>query len=108
MTQYASIIYSTDVDWTAPEHAAELLAGITTDDEVGRPGTGPVAVGALPFDPAAPGRLTIPARVMGRDARGRGWITHIGPPLEPVPAPAPRARAIAPIATPAGRTNAPC
>jgi menaquinone-specific isochorismate synthase len=28
---------------------------------------------------------------MGRDSRGRGWITHIGPPLEPVPAPAPRA-----------------
>jgi len=75
----------------APEHAAEVLAGITTDDEVGRPGTGPVAVGALPFDPAASARLTIPARVVGRDAHGRGWITHIGPPLEPVPTPAPRA-----------------
>ncbi|MFA5885913.1 MAG: isochorismate synthase [Acidimicrobiia bacterium] len=69
---------------------AETLAAITSDDEVGRPGTGPVAVGALPFDPVAPGVLTIPARVVGRSADGRGWITHIGPPLEPVPAAPPR------------------
>lgn len=25
MTQYAAIIYSTDVDWTLPEHAAEMV-----------------------------------------------------------------------------------
>lgn len=24
MTQYAAIVYSTDVDWTLPEHAAEM------------------------------------------------------------------------------------
>lgn len=74
----------------AAEDVTETLAAIDTDDEVGRPGTGPVAVGALPFDPSVPGRLTIPARVVGRDHRGAGWITHIGPPLEPVPATAPR------------------
>ncbi|MFM8302822.1 MAG: chorismate-binding protein, partial [Actinomycetota bacterium] len=75
----------------APEHAAEVLAGITADDEVRRPGTGPLVVGALPFDPSAPARLTVPARVVGRDATGRGWITHIDPPLEPAPVPTPRA-----------------
>jgi len=76
---------------TVPADAVTAaLAAITTDDEVDRPGTGPVAVGALPFDPTAPATLTIPARVVGRGADGRGWITHIGPPLEPVPTPPPR------------------
>ena len=69
----------------------EALAAVVTDDEVDRPGTGPVAVGALPFDRDADAVLTIPARIVGRNADGSGWITHIGPPLEPVPALRPRA-----------------
>jgi menaquinone-specific isochorismate synthase len=73
------------------EHVAEVLADIASDDEVGLPGTGPLAVGALPFAADLPSALTIPARVVGRDASGAGWITHIGPPLEPVPAVPPRA-----------------
>ena len=72
------------------DSAAAALAAITCDDEVDRPGTGPVAVGALPFDPTAAATLTIPARVVGRSADGRGWITQIGPPLEPVPTLTPR------------------
>lgn len=72
------------------DRVGEVLAAIPTDDEVDRPGTGPVAVGALPFAPAAPATLTIPARIVGRGADGRGWITHIGPPLERVPTPPPR------------------
>jgi menaquinone-specific isochorismate synthase len=76
---------------TVPADAvAAALAAITCDDEVDRPGTGPVAVGALPFDPTAPATLTIPARVVGRSADGRSWITQIGPPLEPVPTLTPR------------------
>ena len=74
-------------------HVGEVLATITSDDEVGQPGTGPIAVGALPFDPTALGTtatMAIPARVVGRGADGRAWITHIGPPLEPVPAARPR------------------
>lgn len=70
---------------------AEVLATVVVDDEVRRPGTGAIAVGALPFDRDADAVLTIPARVVGRDDDGRGWITHIGPPLEPAPVPLPRA-----------------
>lgn len=56
---------------------AAALAGIDSRDEVGRPGCGPVAVGALPFDPAAPGHLVIPARIVGRQG-DTGWLTIIG------------------------------
>jgi menaquinone-specific isochorismate synthase len=72
------------------DDAADTLRSIEADDEVGWPGTGPIVVGALPFDPATPALLTIPRRIVGRSADGRGWVTHIGPPLEPVPAPRPR------------------
>ena len=37
-----------------PATAAAALAAIDVDDEVGAPGTGPVAFGALPFDRSAP------------------------------------------------------
>ncbi|MBM3660298.1 MAG: isochorismate synthase, partial [Actinobacteria bacterium] len=70
---------------------AEVLATVVVDDEVQRPGTGAVAVGALPFDRDAEAVLTVPARVVGRDGDGRCWVTHIGPRLEPAPAPLPRA-----------------
>lgn len=73
------------------DRVAEVLGTVDVDDEVRLPGTGAVAVGALPFDRDADAVLTVPARVVGRDADGRGWITHIGPPLEPAPAPVPRA-----------------
>jgi menaquinone-specific isochorismate synthase len=62
----------------APADATTVLAGIDADDPLGLPGTGAVAVGALPFDPDDPGELVVPARVHGtRD--GRAWITEIGP-----------------------------
>jgi menaquinone-specific isochorismate synthase len=73
------------------DRVGDVLATVVVDDEVQQPGTGALAVGALPFDRDADAALTIPARVVGRDATGRGWITHIGPPLEPAPAPLPRA-----------------
>ena len=55
------------------------LAAIGTDDEVGLPGTGPVAFGALPFrrDGAAP--LVVPEVVWGRAEDGTRWVTTIGP-----------------------------
>ena len=59
------------------------LADIETVDEVGLPGCGPVVIGALPFDPAAPGHLMVPQRVVGcRD--GRAWVTTVSP-VESVP-----------------------
>ena len=55
------------------------LGAIEVDDPVGSPGTGAIAVGALPFDTRAPAELVIPATVIGRDADGRAWITELGP-----------------------------
>lgn len=60
--------------------ADELLASIEVDDvEDGLrwPGIGPLAVGALGFDGTR--ALVVPARVVGRLADGRVWITEIGP-----------------------------
>jgi menaquinone-specific isochorismate synthase len=61
-----------------PDDAAAVLASIDTDDPLGAAGTGAIAVGALPFDPDAPGELVVPGRVYGaRD--GQAWVTEIGP-----------------------------
>jgi isochorismate synthase len=61
-----------------PTDAAAVLSRVEADDPLGVAGTGAIAVGALPFDPDAPGELVVPARVYGaRD--GRAWLTEIGP-----------------------------
>jgi menaquinone-specific isochorismate synthase len=64
-----------------PEAVAEvgaILAGIESDDPLNLPGTGPVAIGALPFDPKAGGHLVVPARIYGW-AGDTGWVTTIEP-----------------------------
>ncbi|HEY6532244.1 MAG TPA: hypothetical protein VIY72_08070, partial [Acidimicrobiales bacterium] len=58
---------------------ADALGAITVDDAVGLPGSGPVAMGALPFDPVAPGELVVPAVIVGRDEDGTRWVTTIAP-----------------------------
>jgi len=63
---------------------ADTLAAIDVDDPLGLPGTGALAVGALPFDPARAGELVIPARVHG-EAGGRAWVTEIGPAADDAP-----------------------
>lgn len=55
--------------------AAKVLADMDVDDEVGQPGCGAVALGALPF--AGGGELVIPAEVVGRSADGTAWVTSI-------------------------------
>jgi menaquinone-specific isochorismate synthase len=62
-----------------PHEATDLLAGIDHDGDLGLPGTGPVAVGALPFDPTRSGMLVVPQRIVGRLPDGRRWITQLGP-----------------------------
>lgn len=57
--------------------ADAALAAIDCDDEVGLPGCGPVAFGALPFDPAAPAELIVPREVFGRADDGTRWHTVI-------------------------------
>jgi menaquinone-specific isochorismate synthase len=58
------------------KRVAEVLQSIEAVDEVGLPGCGPVAIGALPFDPSSSGHLTIPKRLVGR-AGSQGWLTTI-------------------------------
>ena len=64
----------------------DVLSAIEIDDEVGVPGTGPVAFGALPFDPACPGELVVPRVIVGRADDGTRWITHLLAPDAPLPA----------------------
>lgn len=60
------------------EAAAAVLRSIASSDELGRPGCGPLAIGALAFDPAEPGFLVVPAVVLGRDGDAT-WVTTVGP-----------------------------
>jgi len=76
----------------SPSSLAEVqarLAGIVRVDEVRRPGTGPVAFAALPFDPAAAAAFVVPEVVVGRAADGTRWLTTVGEdPADPVGHPA--------------------
>jgi menaquinone-specific isochorismate synthase len=72
--------------------APSFLAGLDRDDHVRQPGTGPVALGAIPFTPAAPADLVVPGVVVGKGPDGHRWVTTIdgaeadlAPPLSPVP-----------------------
>jgi isochorismate synthase len=64
----------------------DVLDTIAVDDQVGLPGTGPVAMGALPFSPAVDGTLVVPELVIGRGDDGTRWITTIG--VDDIDAPA--------------------
>ncbi len=63
----------------AAKQVQQALLTIHRDDPLGRPGTGAVALGALPFDRAAPGSLTVPALAVGRDEDGTRWVTTVHP-----------------------------
>jgi isochorismate synthase len=81
-----------------PDDIDARLAAIDVDDPLALPGTGAIAVGALPFDPDARGELVVPARIFG-ELGGRAWITEIGPaPAGPesVPGPPTRFSVVAP------------
>lgn len=60
--------------------AQAALAALAGEDEVGLPGTGPVAFGALAFDPGAAGELVVPALVVGRAEDGTRWVTTVAVP----------------------------
>lgn len=55
-----------------------LCAQLDVADEVGLPGSGPVAFGSFTFDPASAGSaLVVPRVLLGRRA-GRSWLTTVG------------------------------
>ena len=56
----------------AAEAVAALLDAVEVDD-AGGTGLGPAAVGALPFHPATPGELVVPALLLRTDPDGRTW-----------------------------------
>ena len=56
---------------------ASALASFAVDDEVGRPGSGPVAFATLPFDTAEPGSFLVPAGLVVRGPDGEEWETVI-------------------------------
>jgi menaquinone-specific isochorismate synthase len=59
---------------------AGLLGGMTVRDDVRVPGSGPVAIASLTFDPAVAGSVVVvPKVVLGR-RDGRSWLTLITPP----------------------------
>ena len=64
---------------------AGVLGAAVVDDEVGRPGCGPVAFGALPFVPGVPTDLVVPALVVGRAEDGTRWATSIAEGAAPDP-----------------------
>jgi menaquinone-specific isochorismate synthase len=63
-------------DAAAVAAVARCLAAIPRRDDVVGPGTGAVALGALPFVRDAPGALIVPRVVIGR-RDGQAWITTI-------------------------------
>ncbi|HET6965832.1 MAG TPA: isochorismate synthase [Acidimicrobiales bacterium] len=65
-------------DPECPASVARILGDIHTDNPLGLPGTGPVAIGALPFDPTASGQLIVPRRIFGRSG-DVGWLTTVEP-----------------------------
>ncbi len=54
------------------------LAAIESSNEVGQPGSGVVAFGALPFDRGATGRLIVPEFLYGCASDGQEWVTVVG------------------------------
>lgn len=56
----------------------EALAMIDSDDEIGLPGCGPVAFGALPFAPGSASEVIVPEIIVGRNEDGVRWMTTIG------------------------------
>jgi menaquinone-specific isochorismate synthase len=59
-------------------HVSEVLGAIGYEGETGPPGTGPLAVGALPFRRDEAGELVIPELVVSRAPDGTRWLTTIG------------------------------
>jgi len=56
----------------------DLFERTVSDNEVGLPGTGPVAFGSFTFDPASDGSvLIVPRTILGRAPSGQAWLTTV-------------------------------
>lgn len=61
----------------AAEVVTAALGALAGRDDVARPGTGPVAFAALPFDDRAPASAVVPAVTVGRASDGTRWLTTV-------------------------------
>lgn len=59
------------------DDAVRFLEDMECADHVGLPGSGPVAIGVLPFRPGASAKLVVPRVTIGKATDGRRWITRI-------------------------------
>ncbi len=60
-----------------------VFDSLNVDDRVRVRGSGPVAFGTFTFDASSDGSvLIIPRTVLGRDGRGRAWLTTVTAPGE--------------------------
>ena len=59
------------------DHARDFLASLDVRDELGRPGSGPVLFGAVPFDGNRPHEFVLPLVTVARDESGDSWVTTI-------------------------------
>ncbi|ETK37558.1 isochorismate synthase [Microbispora sp. ATCC PTA-5024] len=57
---------------------SSLFEGAHIDDEVGMPGSGPVALGSFTFDADTPGSTLVVPRVVLARRGGRAWLTTVG------------------------------
>lgn len=74
---------STRVPLAGEDFAAEvesLLATISARDDVGVPGSGPVAVVSVAFDPLSSGSVAVVPKVVLARRDGRSWLTLVNPP----------------------------
>lgn len=60
----------------------EFLSSIKREDYVVVPGSGPVALGVLPFLPGAPAEFVVPKVIVGKNSDGLVWITAIDTDLD--------------------------
>jgi menaquinone-specific isochorismate synthase len=82
----------TDRFGQAQERLTDIFSRMEVADDVGEPGSGPVAFCAFTFDPAATGSIMIvPSTILAR-RNGRAWLTTVGAP-PPTPARAVRSPA---------------
>jgi len=61
----------------ASHEAKECLANIQVDDSVKSPGSGPVLIGAIPFDSQQPHDFVLPKLLVCKSDDGRCWVTTI-------------------------------
>ena len=62
------------------DEVQRLLGAMTVRDDVGVPGSGPVAIASLAFDPEAAGSVVVVPKVLLGRRDGRSWLTLVTPP----------------------------